>query len=594
MEPQTNNETSSKTSDCASVNNLAFLLTKRNLDGNSLRHRGTFNCNFKLINPGKSYTQKIQSSPSFISHLDLKAKLVKHHGCVNTIRWNEEGTLLITGSDDCDLNIWRGGDYKLVKNIISGHIRNIFSAEFVPGSNDQRLVSCGMDGEVRLFDLNSKQSKLLGHWDHLMLYKIVFLPNDVNSFITTHQDGYIRKFDLRTEKYSEVLKITKALSAAFCPINPNYFIVGGGDPFARLYDIRMSSITKDLCIRKFCPEKLLRERNSYCYITGVDFNSNMEILVNYSGDDVYLFDTGSLYTNNLSKSPTEKETVTGYLQVYSGRRNIQTFLKEVAFMGNNSYVTTGGDCGNVYIWEKTSGDLVQLLQGDRHVVNGVAPHPKQLPILATCGIDHDGKIFEVGDKVFDKKKAKDTIERNSVHDDEDYAESRFGGLSLSQLWRIFSSLRSGNQSPIEEEEESEEDILAEASEIRSEGNTQFSQQQYPQALEFYERSLQVLSRISNSANSRLIESKLMTMSNKALCLLKLKQFDRCIEECNAILQIQPQHLKAIFRRAQAYFEKGMLDRALEDATKAHELSPQDKIIKDFLEEVQTAIKGSKK
>lgn len=155
-------------------------------------------------------------------------------------------------------------------------------------------------------------------------------------------------------------------------------------------------------------------------------------------------------------------------------------------------------------------------------------------------------------------------------------------------------MRSGNQSPIEEEEESEEDILAEASEIRSEGNTQFSQQQYPQALEFYERSLQVLSRISNSANSRLIESKLMTMSNKALCLLKLKQFDRCIEECNAILQIQPQHLKAIFRRAQAYFEKGMLDRALEDATKAHELSPQDKIIKDFLEEVQTAIKGSKK
>lgn len=40
MEPQTNNETSSKTSDGASVNNIAFLLTKRNLDGNSLRHRG--------------------------------------------------------------------------------------------------------------------------------------------------------------------------------------------------------------------------------------------------------------------------------------------------------------------------------------------------------------------------------------------------------------------------------------------------------------------------------------------------------------------------------------------------------------------------
>jgi WD repeat-containing protein 42A len=106
-------------------------------------------------------------------------------------------------------------------------------------------------------------------------------------------------------------------------------------------------------------------------------------------------------------------------QKYTGRRNVQTFLKEVAFFGEDSYVATGtqlsnisfvciikisctngitgSDCGHLFIWEKTTGKLVQLLKADKGVVNGVSPHPT-LPILATCGLDSTTKIFECGDK----------------------------------------------------------------------------------------------------------------------------------------------------------------------------------------------------
>ena len=36
---------------------------------------------------------------------------------------------------------------------------------------------------------------------------------------------------------------------------------------------------------------------------------------------------------------------------------------------------SGSDCGRIFIWDKYSAELVMILQGDKHVVNCVQPHP---------------------------------------------------------------------------------------------------------------------------------------------------------------------------------------------------------------------------
>ena len=103
-------------------------------------------------------------------------------------------------------------------------------------------------------------------------------------------------------------------------------------------------------------------------VTGLSFSPQNEIVATYSGHDIYLFDA----TVQNSPSGVCKE----YLQTYCGHRNVQTFLKEVVFLGSNAeYVASGSDCGHIYIWEKKSAQLVQLLKGDRSVVNGIAQHP---------------------------------------------------------------------------------------------------------------------------------------------------------------------------------------------------------------------------
>ena len=120
------------------------------------------------------------------------------------------------------------------------------------------------------------------------------------------------------------------------------------------------------------------------HITDVHFGRSGNLLVNYSGHDVVLF-AGD------DPNMGEEQVASRVLQRFQGRRNEETFLKEVRFLGEDErLVCTGGDSGEVFIWEVESAQLVSRLPGDRHIVNGVAPHPF-LPTLACCGIDSEVK-----------------------------------------------------------------------------------------------------------------------------------------------------------------------------------------------------------
>jgi DDB1- and CUL4-associated factor 6 len=58
-----------------------------------------------------------------------------------------------------------------------------------------------------------------------------------------------------------------------------------------------------------------------------------------------------------------------HLRSYQGHCNVET-TKDVNFYGlQDEYVVSGSDCGNFFIWEKKSGRLVNILEGDREVVN---------------------------------------------------------------------------------------------------------------------------------------------------------------------------------------------------------------------------------
>ncbi|KAF9247079.1 WD40 repeat-like protein [Melanogaster broomeanus] len=80
---------------------------------------------------------------------------------------------------------------------------------------------------------------------------------------------------------------------------------------------------------------------------------------------------------------------------FIGHCNVQT-VKDVNFLGPyDEYVTSGSDDGNFFIWKKSSGELIDVLEGDDSIVNVIEGHPT-LPLVAVSGIDTTIKLFAPG------------------------------------------------------------------------------------------------------------------------------------------------------------------------------------------------------
>ncbi|ELR14816.1 WD domain, G-beta repeat-containing protein [Acanthamoeba castellanii str. Neff] len=82
-----------------------------------------------------------------------------------------------------------------------------------------------------------------------------------------------------------------------------------------------------------------------------------------------------------------------YERQWKGHLNVRT-IKEVNYFGpNDQYIISGSDDGHIFMWEKQTGKLVQLLKGDAAIVNCVQGHPLGYPTLAASGLGHDIKVF---------------------------------------------------------------------------------------------------------------------------------------------------------------------------------------------------------
>ena len=81
--------------------------------------------------------------------------------------------------------------------VTTGHTENIFSAQFVPGTDDRKIVSAAADGQIRLHDLESPGTPRLLHTASNFVLKMDFHPQLPSVFLATGYDGIVVLVDLR-------------------------------------------------------------------------------------------------------------------------------------------------------------------------------------------------------------------------------------------------------------------------------------------------------------------------------------------------------------------------------------------------------------
>ncbi|XP_008586449.1 PREDICTED: DDB1- and CUL4-associated factor 6 isoform X1 [Galeopterus variegatus] len=261
----------------------------------------------------------------FIQRLKLEATLNVHDGCVNTICWNDTGEYILSGSDDTKLVISNPYSRKVLTTIRSGHRANIFSAKFLPCTNDKQIVSCSGDGVIFYTNVEqdaetNRQCQFTCHYG--TTYEIMTVPNDPYTFLSCGEDGTVRWFDTRIktsctkEDCKDDILINcrrAATSVAICPPIPYYLAVGCSDSSVRIFDRRMlgTRATGNYAgrgttgmVARFIPSHL---NNKSCRVTSLCYSEDgQEILVSYSSDYIYLFDPKDDTAREL-KTPSAEE-----------------------------------------------------------------------------------------------------------------------------------------------------------------------------------------------------------------------------------------------------------------------------------------------
>jgi len=274
-----------------------------------------------------AFTHENQVTPALISRLGLDTELEGHGGCVNCLEWNNDGSILASGSDDSQIIIWNPLKKKKLRAIQTGHRGNIFTVKFLPKSGDNTIISGAADCFIRVHDVSSSAQTIHVCTCHSgRVKRIAVTKSAPYLFWSAAEDAKVMQFDLRCPhscndeaKNSLInLKVHAGPEAELKCISinqqqPQYIAVGANDPYIRLYDRRMITpqcITYSTDVETPSDEGIPPDSVHY-YVAGhlplrdsvVNKKRNLaatyvtfspdggDLLVNLGGEQVYLFNT---------------------------------------------------------------------------------------------------------------------------------------------------------------------------------------------------------------------------------------------------------------------------------------------------------------
>lgn len=129
-------------------------------------------------------------------------------------------------------------------------------------------------------------------------------------------------------------------------------------------------------------------------------------------------------------------------------------------------------------------------------------------------------------------------------------------------------------------------------ELYQKGVLDFAQDRYEKALS-YLKDMEPATDLPGELATRYQKLKCQCFLNLAACHLSGDEFDKVTENCTAALELEPDNVKGLFRRGQAYAKLNQYEKAKDDFTKAQSLDKDNKAVTKQLHLVNSKMQKEK-
>jgi len=119
------------------------------------------------------------------------------------------------------------------------------------------------------------------------------------------------------------------------------------------------------------------------------------------------------------------------------------------------------------------------------------------------------------------------------------------GLALDGGNDTLTALKKQVEPKFAKEEKTRVGKLSKTEKLKEEGDTYYKAANFELAIESYTKCLDAL-------GDKSVELAIKCFSNRSACFKQLSNFDGTIEDCSMVLEADPENVKAILRRAQAF------------------------------------------
>jgi len=146
------------------------------------------------------------------------------------------------------------------------------------------------------------------------------------------------------------------------------------------------------------------------------------------------------------------------------------------------------------------------------------------------------------------------------------------------------------------EPDTPEEKIKAATKRKEEGNSHFKQGNYSKAAEQYTAAIDYFKQswgMNETQQKETNDINLLCLLNLAACQLKTKDYSEAVLSCSKALDIDTNNVKALFRRGQAYSQKGDYSLAKADLQEALHHSPNSKEIRQEMDNLKKNIANYK-